>query len=257
MCGGTPHHIDYSASPQWSIPACAGEPVQNYDKGPGITYRGLSPRVRGNLGLSAVQRLPNFPEGLSPRVRGNRNRQRRNEPSDLSPRVRGNRASITYSSDRQQVYPRVCGGTSTQQSPTSRPGVTQVYPRVCGGTHHCLVRRQSPVYPRVCGGTFLWWDPRSIPACAGEPLSSNLVQPGSIPALRQGRRVYPRVCGGTLRRVRADLSSSEGLSPRVRGNRPDFSKVLESYPRVCGGTPSLPPVYPRVCGGTCAANAVA
>ena len=51
--------------------------------------------------------------------------------------------------------------------------------------------------------------PRSIPACAGEPLR----RPAPIPA----PRVYPRVCGGTELKelLRAE---AKGLSPRVRGN---------------------------------------
>ena len=51
---------------------------------------------------------------------------------------------------------------------------------------------------------------RSIPACAGEP---------PMPREEEvAEKVYPRGCGGTAgpRMVGAD---SEGLSPRVRGNR--------------------------------------
>ena len=50
---------------------------------------------------------------------------------------------------------------------------------------------------------------RSIPACAGEPLSG---RGGSI---RGG--VYPRVCGGTDEIDRCG-PYQQGLSPRVRGN---------------------------------------
>ena len=93
---------------------------------------------------------------------------------------------------------------------------------------------------------------RSIPACAGEPDVT------SHPALSVA--VYPRVCGGTTVATRT-VSSSAGLSPRVRGNRGGGSGRLrrtEVYPRVCGGTrerrphrrPALQRVYPRVCGGT-------
>ena len=92
---------------------------------------------------------------------------------------------------------------------------------------------------------------RSIPACAGEPtLPEKVVRLSTV---------YPRVCGGTAIVVRL-LSSSMGLSPRVRGNR--LSHAFSLYYRrsipACAGEPILNlvqdeqlGVYPRVCGGTC------
>ncbi len=70
--------------------------------------------------------------------------------------------------------------------------------------------------------------------------------------------VYPRVCGGTA--ARAELAIvTEGLSPRVRGNRVGHSHAeaeRRSIP-ACAGEPdwkaigtSIMEVYPRVCGGT-------
>ena len=53
-------------------------------------------------------------------------------------------------------------------------------------------------------------DVRSIPARAREPLAAARVK---MPAL-----VYPRACGGT-KRVGVKKEPSDGLSPRVRGNR--------------------------------------
>ena len=50
---------------------------------------------------------------------------------------------------------------------------------------------------------------RTIPACAGEPLSRN-----RICALVKD---YPRVCGGTIHGD-IDRDRWQGLSPRVRGN---------------------------------------
>ena len=135
------------------------------------------------------------------------------------------------------------------------------------------------VYPRVCGGTALGVIPasrrvegRSIPACAGEPVSvENSLNSRSLV------RVYPRVCGGTAV-VAASGAGSWGLSPRVRGNRSgnpvDFTgyrsipacageparaharlKSIEVYPACAGdrfsrpGTSGPTAVYPRVCGG--------
>ncbi len=128
----------------------------------------------------------------------------------------------------------------------------------------------------MCGGTRIITRCRcgirgSIPACAGEPSSSNSTESTS--------RVYPRVCGGTSTLNRA-LARIPGLSPRVRGNHGRATgtdgapgsipacagepgpKVVPSGQRVgsipaCAGEP-VPLrvladrywVYPRVCGGT-------
>ena len=133
-------------------------------------------------------------------------------------------------------------------------------PRVRGSQRlHPMLRRALPA--------------RSIPACAGEPFSTEPVM-----LLDQ---VYPRVCGGAcwsmLRRMH-----QTGLSPRVRGSRdsilepevapgsipacagePPSGKLIrkgsEVYPRVCGGAAEVRDfryfrgrkVYPRVCGGAC------
>ena len=96
----------------------------------------------------------------------------------------------------------------------------------------------------------LLFQPRSIPACAGEPSPT-------ISRMALGK-VYPRVCGGTRRPVPV-LSLAAGLSPRVRGNpptTPTTPKVPGSIP-ACAGEPRnrllrarQTPVYPRVCGGT-------
>ena len=71
-------------------------------------------------------------------------------------------------------------------------------------------------------------------------------------------RVYPRVCGGTFD-ILVGIPASEGLSPRVRGNRawnlraPPISGSIPA----CAGEPDslcsvrrIQGVYPRVCGGT-------
>ena len=78
--------------------------------------------------------------------------------------------------------------------------------------------------------------PRSIPACAGEPVAVHVV----------GRFVG-------------------GLSPRVRGNQPEVPIVYDGRRSIpaCAGEPSRPSpcvtltrVYPRVCGGTSQAQHV-
>ena len=90
----------------------------------------------------------------------------------------------------------------------------------------------------------------SIPACAGEPNEQHTNDPLS--------KVYPRVCGGTYFESNADRNS-DGLSPRVRGNRMGhylWGQWVRSIP-ACAGEPcsrramsALRAVYPRVCGGT-------
>ncbi len=91
---------------------------------------------------------------------------------------------------------------------------------------------------------------RSIPACAGEP-TPDLV--GDL-----WGQVYPRVCGGTGTN-RYTCKEPNGLSPRVRGNRPRFGKQYSKIGSIpaCAGEPiggcmsaREPSVYPRVCGGT-------
>ena len=172
---------------------------------------GLSPRVRGNRGLAAQTPAP---EGSIPACAG--------EP-------------ITASDPwpAEEVYPRVCGGTPQFAQPPV--GVKGLSPRVRGNPR--------PDQPAMAGT-------RSIPACAGEPLS--------LAARRLAAEVYPRVCGGTDH-IRTWTQPGDGLSPRVRGN-PSCIRVMMSCIRsipACAGEPLAvdppppqPGVYPRVCGGT-------
>ena len=70
--------------------------------------------------------------------------------------------------------------------------------------------------------------------------------------------VYPRVCGGTPTAISTGVAS-EGLSPRVRGNRHLYRNQQHLYRSIpaCAGEPGQrgkrwvdDEVYPRVCGGT-------
>ena len=58
----------------------------------------------------------------------------------------------------------------------------------------------------------------SIPAYAGEPMLSQ--GPGRMP------RVYPRVCGGTAV-GQSPTDITQGLSPRMRGNRAGAEHVID------------------------------
>ena len=71
---------------------------------------------------------------------------------------------------------------------------------------------------------------RSIPACAGEPITPSWA--------KRAMKVYPRVCGGTRHAPLKDLANV-GLSPRVRGNRDDDG-MRRGYRRsipACAGEP--------------------
>mgnify|MGYP007019851141 CR=1 FL=1 len=130
------------------------------------------------------------------------------------------------------------------------------YPRVCGGTSRrsVKIRISSGLSPRVRGNRaarqLSSGADGTIPACAGEP------------AGKHGRDIergdYPRVCGGTAVDL-LEVSLVTGLSPRVRGNRPEAvpSGGLPRTIPACAGEPPAPPPpcwarrdYPRVCGGT-------
>ena len=173
----------------------------------------------------------------------------------LSPRVRGNHYYLRRGQWRPWSIP-ACAGEP--KCPPLLPEVGKVYPRVCGGTAvgKGIVIRRRGLSPRVRGNrgrAARGGDGgRSIPACAGEP---PIALGGALLVA-----VYPRVCGGTAVRERGYLLT-EGLSPRVRGNRiPGRSGAYQdgSIP-ACAGEPALPArtpsparVYPRVCGGTLA-----
>ena len=89
------------------------------------------------------------------------------------PACAGEPESWTPIETEEEVYPRVCGGTTCVAGSTR--AARGLSPRVRGNPDGRRGRR--------CGQ-------RSIPACAGEPVAV---------ALRASVvGVYPRVCGGTL-----------------------------------------------------------
>ncbi len=132
-----------------------------------------------------------------------------------------------------RVYPRVYGGTLTKEG--KKATSIGLSPRVRGN------REPYSLDVETSG---------SIPACTGEPWRPS----------HSGRRgqVYPRVYGGT-RPKRGLYRTSNGLSPRVRGNLASVAEspaAARSIP-ACTGEPSPRPessnsaaVYPRVYGGT-------
>ena len=193
-----------------SIPACAGEP----DTPPrGARHSGVYPRVCG--GTRDSRRRTAGMRGLSPRVRGNPTSSPRAASRGGSiPACAGEPYGVGDAQSPHLVYPRVCGGTA--------PGWLFVMPAL-GLSPRVRGNPGTGGSARVPGG--------SIPACAGEPATSQWASEtggGSIPACagepwdccwqRPCWRVYPRVCGGTYP-AEVRMASGQGLSPRVRGNR--------------------------------------
>ena len=171
-----------------SIPACAGEPHRR----PGSEgTTGVYPRVCG--GTHGAVSMRSHSAGLSPLVRGNHGRELLALALDRSiPACAGEPRPVDWPRPYSWVYPRVCGGTTTDRLDALI--LAGLSPRVRGN--------QEQRGGRGAGRG-------SIPACAGEPS-----------ATRRGRHdkaVYPRVCGGTGASV-AIQQSIVGLSPRVRGN---------------------------------------
>ena len=253
MCGGTSDNVHISGSyiglsprvrgnppaprlgllREGSIPACAGEPWSLLTSPPmGEVY----PRVCG--GTIPAQMRARASRGLSPRVRGNLTRAGNPMANEWSiPACAGEPRASRLIWTVVKVYPRVCGGTRNSRPPAvAPPGLS---PRVRGNRDEADI----PSLP-----------PRSIPACAGEPIRN--------PRRLHHNRVYPRVCGGTASLARRMIWHC-GLSPRVRGNRNATGRTLalaRSIP-ACAGEPGrmdgmvrLHAVYPRVCGGTSGYN---
>ena len=239
-----------------SIPACAGEPVglkvrkvtqsvyprvcggtQRIDV-PAINPDGLSPRVRGNLRACPGCRSARSTNRVYPRVCGGTRGDCLSSGilPGLSPRVRGNRdAHRGYGLYRRSIP--ACAGEPHKRERDN--DTNEVYPRVCGGTSEGqeLDEFDEGLSPRVRGNRGYFGHDgsvsRSIPACAGEPPPPTQPQPDLW--------VYPRVCGGTVD-FRPLALDAQGLSPRVRGNlqrrqRPQGKR--RSIP-ACAGEPCRP-----------------
>ena len=131
-----------------SIPACAGEPAA-CPRGNG--WCGVYPRVCGGTAASRAGTGP--PSGLSPRVRGDRLPRRPNHGGPGSiPACAGEPAVAAREQAFDEVYPRVCGGTTVWR--VGPPRGWGLSPRVRG----------NPAAASRASGRS-----RSIPACAGEP----------------------------------------------------------------------------------------
>ena len=169
--------------------------------------------------------------------------------------MRGNHAGYVRDCVAHGSIP-ACAGEPLER--TEANTMKQVYPRVCGGTVLAPIVAECPegLSPRVRGNPPYrrppLWGRGSIPACAGEPLSSDVRRyvALSIPA-----------CAGEPQASLTRYIVYACLSPRVRGNPDAMDSLLppaRSIPACagepCRPTPSADPstVYPRVCGGTSA-----
>ena len=155
---------------QGSIPAHAGEPPCWVCW---INYCRVYPRACGGtiIGARGIQ----VKRGLSPRMRGNRIRQEAGRVVLGSiPAHAGEPRTSGPPFWPSRVYPRACGGTTTDaQDGTQGTGLS---PRMRG--NHVRAG------PRCATAG-------SIPAHAGEPEAGRMITSSS--------RVYPRACGGTIR----------------------------------------------------------
>ena len=248
---GNPKLPSPRESNPWSIPAHAGEPTcwKHWKE-----QSGVYPRARG--GTLNTPPLERQIGGLSPRTRGNRRHAGSgNRGAGSIPAHAGEPATSAISPSNTGVYPRARGGTLSGRftpipdqglSPRTRGNLVEnsrfflqlgfipahagepwitlngvdkawVYPRARGGTRtlRTLQQCRSGLSPRTRGNPYSkpmrYLEKGSIPAHAGEPHSSSR-------EIFCGR-VYPRARGGT-RDTLTCVYSSDGLSPRTRGNRP-------------------------------------
>ena len=171
----------------------------------------------------------------------------------LSPRVRGNPMLSMLMAQRPGPIP-ACAGQPKLRGCDGH--AITAYPHVCGAT--CSMRINPAgaegLSPRVRGNLAASHEPARqygpIPACAGQPRAASCSLYAS--------RAYPRVCGATCT-LSAQVTPSQGLSPRVRGNRRGDLAYLRTWGPIpaCAGQPPLPRLspgrgwaYPRVCGAT-------
>ena len=226
---GNPGHSACGWEVVGSIPAHAGEPSAATALRP---CSRVYPRACG--GTTSGCRLADQERGLSPRMRGNLRHPSSVDTSTGSiPAHAGEPGYGPHCPSPRRVYPRACGGTLTTLH--LMPREAGLSPRMRGNLHEGLALRRNP---------------GSIPAHAGEPISSLLALSRS--------RVYPRACGGTDQLTRR-IGNLQGLSPRMRGNRTEITHTIGEVGSIPAhaGEPAgskrsrlRARVYPRACGGT-------
>ena len=97
-----------------SVPAYAGEPPPSPG---GKRCAWVYPRLRGGTDLQRLVLAQ--PQGLSPPTRGNRCQRAAGGAGDGSiPAYAGEPDAVVVESNRDEVYPRLRGGTSVKKFPT-------------------------------------------------------------------------------------------------------------------------------------------
>ena len=211
-CAGEPFDLDARALGERVYPRVCGGTCRIFAYR--STVSGLSPRVRGNqieawLRVRDERSIPACAGEPTKRMRQRRRcwvyprvcggteliTFRSNNAWGLSPRVRGNRFDLRFGLRAEGSIP-ACAGEPHRSGRHAPPAA--VYPRVCGGTssQSSRLRSWAGLSPRVRGNRVIAHarspGDGSIPACAGEP-----PRPGTG-WVRE--KVYPRVCGGTLKK---------------------------------------------------------
>ena len=168
VCGGNQQSGPFLGCGIGSIPASAGEPTVTGEEAASVR---VYPRVCG--GTSKLRLDPKDFRGLSPRLRGNlAERQRLALRKGSIPASAGEPIAQRAMMSSIRVYPRVCGGTCRLYaktkwkwglSPRLRGNRSAIRSRQSGGRsipasagEPCLSCRTTTapgVYPRVCGGT--------------------------------------------------------------------------------------------------------
>ena len=123
---GNPYYVDDDDGFDGSIPACAGQPSPPSCR---RLARGVYPRVCG--ATRSIGKVTRPFKGLSPRVRGNLSLRIHTPAMGLSPRVRGNHRPLARHIPRPGSIPACAGQPGVHTGWLHGKGV---YPRVCGAT---------------------------------------------------------------------------------------------------------------------------
>ena len=224
-----------------SIPTCAGQPLT---RSLILWINPVYPHVCGAASAYSEDERPSDDEGLSPRVRGSRYEVRPPVVAQRSIPTCAGQPVYSFGMDGlTQVYPHVCGA-ALRVGGQRRYG-NGLSPRV-RGSHDEISGTSTTVYPHVCGAASSLQPTRrrSIPTCAGQPIFHR--------HLMSLLSVYPHVCGAAKYAL-GFSSSTNGLSPRVRGSPIQHMGEMGLSPRVRGSPsvqthPQSSGVYPHVCG---------
>ena len=227
---GEPAWVRLSPDPQGAYPrACGGAHLAAEIQ---QSCAGLSPRMRGSRGSSAVRIVSAGPipahagepveldgagifTGAYPRACGGA------MPSalalaplrGLSPRMRG---SLRPAAGPHPVGGPIPAHAGEPSAISAVPRVTGAYPRACGGAKAKAegIRAGVGLSPRMRGSRRL----AARAGALGGPIPAHAGEPMPRTARASAGRAYPRACGGA-QADHGDHHRAEGLSPRMRGSQ--------------------------------------